>query len=488
MEIVSDRPLTIGSDTFRAGVPFTVEPWRGAELIRAGTARHAVPPEVLYESSTRKQDDASLREQGVTCVCLTRNRRAWLAKAMAAYLAQTYEARELLIIADGEEVRDLIPDRPDIRLIHVEEGRTIGEKRNFGVEQARSKYVAHWDDDDFSGPDRLHDQLGRLRSAGVSVAGYSQIDFTDGTSWWRYSGDVGFAPGSSLVYEREWALRNPFLAIQIGEDGEFVKTAREHGQIVTAPSPGLLTASVHADNTSPRNLTDRFWTKLERSQSGLTVIIPSRTLSNFLPCVEAVRRHEPEARIVLIDDGIENMDWLPRADLMPCYGIKGEKPFIFSRNVNAGIRFAGRDDVIILNDDALLKTDAGFTLLQQEAARHPDFGIIAATTNAVGNRNQLPHGIGLREDPRQVCFVAVFIPRAALDTVGYLDERFTAYGFEDDDFCYRVRRAGLKIGIHDGCFVDHASLRSTFRGDPLTSAKLDGGRAIFENKWGSYPL
>ena len=34
----------------------------------------------------------------------------------------------------------------------------------------------------------------------------------------------------------------------------------------------------------------------------LSVIIPSRTASNLIACVEAVRRHEPEARIVVVDD------------------------------------------------------------------------------------------------------------------------------------------------------------------------------------------
>jgi hypothetical protein len=488
IEIVSDRPLTVDNQTFRAGTPFTVEDWRGTELIRAGAARHARPPDVLYENNTRKQDADHLGEQGVTCLCLTRNRREWLPKAIESYLGQSYGLRELLIVADGEDVRDLVPERPDIRLIHVEEGRTIGDKRNFGVSQARGKYVAHWDDDDWSAPERLLDQLHRLRGSGKAVTGYPVFDFWDGADWWRYSGDHGYAPGSSLFYEKEWALKHPFPFIQIGEDGQFCGTAREFGQIVTAPANGMLTATIHPGNTSPRNIYNEMWTKLERSEDGLTVIVPSKKLSNLIPCIEAVRRNEPKVRIVIVDDGLENLDWLPRPDLMPAYGIKGEKPFIFSRNMNIGIREAGRDDVVLLNDDAILQTPGGFSLLQEYSQKYPQFGVIAATTNAVGNQNQLPMGLGLREDPRMVCFVAVFIPRTTLDKIGYLDERFTAYGFEDDDFCYRVRRAGLKIGILDHCFVDHASLKSTFRGEALAGGNLDGGRRIFEEKWGSYPL
>ena len=53
--------------------------------------------------------------------------------------------------------------------------------------------------------------------------------------------------------------------------------------------------------------------------NNLSVVIPSKTDSNFLACAEAVRKHEPEARIILIDDrGQMNLDWLPHPDLMPC--------------------------------------------------------------------------------------------------------------------------------------------------------------------------
>jgi GT2 family glycosyltransferase len=242
----------------------------------------------------------------------------------------------------------------------------------------------------------------------------------------------------------------------------------------------MLTATNHRGNTSGRTR-DARWEKLDRSAAGLTVIIPSKTLSNARPCVEAVRSLEPVVRTIVVDDGIDDIRNLGEV-------VAGKKPFIFSRNINIGIRAAGRDDVLLLNDDAILKTPGGFSLLQKAAQEHPEFGLIASTTNNVGSNNQKPRGIGLRQDPRMVCFIAVLIPRTTLDRIGYLDERFTAYGFEDDDFCYRVRRAGLQIGIHDGCFVDHASLKSTFRGDPRTAARLEDGRKIFSEKWGTYPL
>lgn len=234
-----------------------------------------------------------------------------------------------------------------------------------------------------------------------------------------------------------------------------------------------------------------------------SVIIPSKDVSNLDKSYQAAIAAEPHARIIIVDDGIEFNEDCDLFDFGDAQWVNGEKPFIFSRNVNLGIRAAfadhkscwndwtypPSDGVVILNDDALLQTPGGFSLLARAAEEHPEYGLISSSCNNVGNLNQRPKGIGgLRDEPRMVCFVAVYIPRRTIEAVGLLDEQFTGYGFDDDDYCYRVRRAGLKIGIHDGCFVDHASLKSSFRGNPAAPASLVDGRAIFVAKWGAHPL
>lgn len=243
--------------------------------------------------------------------------------------------------------------------------------------------------------------------------------------------------------------------------------------------------------------------------SGLSVIIPSRNASNLVPCVEAVRKLEPEARIIVVD----NSDPQPGEIFQFCrrVGAKwtwGYGPFTFAGHVNQGIeatrpqvdvtccsdasaRFTGpyRDDVVILNDDALLRTPGGFSLLQREAEAHPEYGLIASTCNNVGNPNQWPKPATgaeatLRDEPRMVCFVAVLIPRRTLETVGLLDERYVGYGMDDDDYSLRVRNAGLKIGIHDGCYVDHGSLTSSYRGEGGAGGNFLPNMQLFIEKWG----
>jgi hypothetical protein len=140
--------------------------------------------------------------------------------------------------------------------------------------------------------------------------------------------------------------------------------------------------------------------------------------------------------------------------------------------------------VILLNDDALLQTPGGFRALQSLADDFPEFGVIGAVTNVTGQPLQMPQGgNGLREVPH-IAFVCVYIPRRTIDRVGLLDERYSLdYGCEDLDYCEACRRAGLKVGVFEGCFVDHASLESSFRGHPWASRSFARNKELFDQKW-----
>lgn len=221
------------------------------------------------------------------------------------------------------------------------------------------------------------------------------------------------------------------------------------------------------------------------------VVIPSKLKSNLLHCLAAIRQQQPEARVIVVDDGLELADEEKQA--LGCIWLRGVKPFVYARNCNIGMRYQGLPelrykeeprDVILMNDDALLMTPGGFAALADQAEGHPEYGVIGAVTNMVGNVNQRPRSIGLREDPRMVCFICVYIPRRTIETVGMLDEIFTKYGEDDVDYCLRVRNASLKIGISDDCFVDHSCLQSTFRGQPQKSGDMAYNRQIFIDKWG----
>jgi GT2 family glycosyltransferase len=224
----------------------------------------------------------------------------------------------------------------------------------------------------------------------------------------------------------------------------------------------------------------------------LSVIIPSKTfMPNLLGCVNSIHEHEDSAKLIVIDDGLEASGYRPQSadyESGSCIDgasvLPGKKPFVFSRNVNLGIMAAGDDDVIVMNDDALLETPRGLTLMQREAYKHSQYGIVASTCNNVGNLNQHPLHTGeIRGESRMVCFVCVLILRSTINAIGLLDENYVDYGCEDDDYCLRARAAGLRIGVFDGCFVEHGAVKSTYR-DIENRGDFRPNLRRFIAKWG----
>jgi len=239
-----------------------------------------------------------------------------------------------------------------------------------------------------------------------------------------------------------------------------------------------------------------------------SVVIPSKNIGNLTACASALRECGETCRVIVVDDGLPLRivdDGFPLRTWGDIEIHPEIKPFVFARNVNIGIRVAGTDDVVILGDDGLLKTPRGLARLSQDCAEHPEYGLMAASVDWCGTHEQV-HGdnlSGIHEAPVQVAFICVYIPRSTIDRVGLLDERFCVnaggpgkrgYGLEDDDYCWRVRgvapfgvMAGLKLGVDNDVFVDHATLKSTFRSDPEHPADVFLHEAVFEQKWGRHP-
>ena len=217
------------------------------------------------------------------------------------------------------------------------------------------------------------------------------------------------------------------------------------------------------------------------------VVILSSRSENLFPCVETLRRNEPNLppqNILVVDDGARER---AEASLPDITWLDGMKPFIFARNANIGLS-AAESDVILLNDDARLLTRNGFTLLTEEMKKHPNVGVCSAGIEGiVGNPHQLAkQTITFRYETKMLAFICVFISLSTYLHIGPLDESFIGYGFDDNDYCRRVLNAGLQLGIWDGCVVDHSGqLPSTYRAQPNIHSQFQQNQRHFEEKWQS---
>jgi glycosyltransferase involved in cell wall biosynthesis len=253
-----------------------------------------------------------------------------------------------------------------------------------------------------------------------------------------------------------------------------------------------------------------------------SIIIPSKSRENLLACVACIRAAKELSRIIIVDDFRDRDEarWLReegpenvRAGVDGgCTWVNGITPFVFARNINRGIVAAGDDDVLLLNDDALLKTHLGFSWLASEANSKQEYGIMAAAVDGACGCVEQNAQPGTRVRPvkhHTIVFIAVYLRRAVLNgllnisvliddgpfepegdiiTKHWLDETFVSYGYDDDDMCERVRQLGLKLGVFDGCVVDHGTLKSSYRHDQAASvADLAPNRQRFEEKWGFAP-
>ena len=106
----------------------------------------------------------------INCVMLVRwpERREMIQQAVASFAAQDYPHRTLTIVNDGS------PCRLSAAFTHILDGRivqlatktSVGEKRNRGVTAVpHAAYSASFDDDDFSLPHRLTENLNAMERA-----------------------------------------------------------------------------------------------------------------------------------------------------------------------------------------------------------------------------------------------------------------------------------------------------------------------------------
>jgi len=203
----------------------------------------------------------------VSCVMPTFDRRRFVPDAIENFRLQTYADRELIIVDDGTEpVRDLVPDDARIRYVRLDQRLTTGAKRNVACQQATGELIVHWDDDDWSAPERIEAQVRAIVESGADVCGQKELLFYEPAAnrGWRYRYPERSRPwvaGGTMCYPREIWAHHPFPDVRQGEDTQFIWTGR--GLRVTALArEDLYVATIHRGNTSAKHTSGRRWTSV----------------------------------------------------------------------------------------------------------------------------------------------------------------------------------------------------------------------------------
>jgi O-antigen biosynthesis protein len=141
----------------------------------------------------------------------------------------------------------------------------------------------------------------------------------------------------------------------------------------------------------------------------------------------------------------------------------------FAGGVNAGIRIATGEAVVLLNQDCL--PQAGWlSALSAAFERHPEFGVAGCTiyfadgrVDHAGAKLTRPSAFGehlteVGREPRSVEYVtgaAMAIRRGVFDRIGMFDEGFYPAYYEECDFSFRAREHGFEIGYVPAARLTH---------------------------------
>lgn len=288
----------------------------------------------------------------VSCLMPTSGRPELAARAARCFLDQDHPRRELVVVGeDTAALREALPRDDRIRLVAVAARRSIGALRNIACGHASGELVAHWDDDDWHGPQRLSRQIAPLAAGAADVTALRDVLFLDVATgrFWRctpqlhrriFRRDVH---GGTLVYRKAiWDRGARYPDTSLAEDAAFLDRAVFGGARLRAvPAEDLFVYVRHSgnawnfhcgeflDRNGWRQTVGPAWPAATRlgyasgqrdTEDGpaelplVSCIMPTRDRRRFVPqAVEYfARQRYPRRELVIVDDGDD-----PVADLVP---------------------------------------------------------------------------------------------------------------------------------------------------------------------------
>ena len=223
----------------------------------------------------------------------------------------------------------------------------------------------------------------------------------------------------------------------------------------------------------------------------------------------------PLREIVIVNNSGESLDDLVASTGWPTRVLEPGRNLGYARGVNAGIRAATAEDVLIVNPDVRVRPGAVETLAAS-AAEHPRAGILAprlwnpdgtlqlsarrfynwktlllrrAPLGALKDRSRTLRDHLMADwdhaETRPVDWVlgaAMYVRRRAMRDVGLMDERYFLY-FEDVDWCQRMWRHGYEVVYCADAAMDHDYARESARLRPRSLRAHVAGLLRFTEKW-----
>lgn len=241
--------------------------------------------------------------------------------------------------------------------------------------------------------------------------------------------------------------------------------------------------------------------------SSVSIVIPTFNGLEWLKrCIASIRACTTDAdyELIVVDNA--------STDGTAAWCLEQRIPFIalprnegFPSACNQGMRMAEGDTLVLLNNDTVV-TPRWLANLTRALYSAPDIGIVGPVTNYASGIQQVDLrfadldefqriALGMnRSDPalwqetKRVVGICFVFRRNLMERIGYLDERFGPGHYEDDDYCFRARKAGCRLLVCRDALIYHegsASFRRT--GAESQQALVERNYRLFLDKWHEDP-
>jgi O-antigen biosynthesis protein len=226
----------------------------------------------------------------------------------------------------------------------------------------------------------------------------------------------------------------------------------------------------------------------------IDVVVPVYNGGSYIvDCLSSLtaQTHQPRQIIVVDDHSSDHSVRLVRESGMPVRLLEQPVNYGFAHTVNQGMALtSGADSVLLLNQDVVLDPDfiqvVATTLASTQAGivgarltypdririQHAGGWINWPSAEAHHYTSNAPptHSESALTFPDFVTGAAMAISRATIERIGNFDEQISRAYYEDVDFCYRARAAGISVvyqpaaqGIHsEGSALRHDSYRQAW--------------------------
>lgn len=231
----------------------------------------------------------------------------------------------------------------------------------------------------------------------------------------------------------------------------------------------------------------------------IAIIIPCINLwyQYLKPCLESIKTKH-EYSICVVDNGSDE-DYRDTEYDKEFDVIRFDENMGCSAAWNAGVRKyyeLGYEYFLILNNDVLLHPRAIDALI--ERFEKGDEDVVMVTMFDMRGELPLPAQIFLQadnakdnvEEAESPCFSGFMMNRKCWEDVGEFDEKFFPAYFEDNDYHYRIKLAGLKAIMYPpAMFYHYGSKTQTESGSEyvVKSPQFENNRSYYIRKWGGPP-